>query len=188
MSSPEIQLSAQEWNLLKISILFLVSLYPVSIVFLVIRYKRIIKGLKKAFETNQIIVQKRIAILEKIGPKLHDLLSFYCYRGNWKEITPIGIMELKKELDKELSSNSPLFSDNLSEKFNSFIQLCFVSSTGWEHTEKIKSLYELRQENNIEWNDEWINLFDTKNVVDAITMEDRYNELLESFKKDIILV
>ena len=34
------------------------------------------------------------------------------------------------------------------------MRLCFVSFSGWEHDEKIKSLYELRQENNIEWNDD----------------------------------
>jgi hypothetical protein len=65
------------------------------------------------------------------------------------------------------------------------MRLCFVSFSGWEHKEKIKSLYEIRQEHNVEWNDDWIQFFDTNNVVEAILMKERYNELIEYFRRDL---
>ena len=185
MSSPELVLSVQEWNPIKITLLIIATLLPAILTFLVFRYRREIKDLKRAHEKNQYLVQKRVEALERIGPKLHDLLSFYCYRGAWKEISPRDVLELKKELDKDIGPITPLFSDHLIEKLNSFFQLCFVSSTGWEHKEKIKSLYELRQEYNVGWKDEWIPLFDTKNVVDAITLKQSYDELMASFKRDL---
>jgi len=78
-----------------------------------------------------------------------------------------------------------LYSKDIGEKYDDFMRLCFVSFSGWEHEEKIKSLYELRQENNVEWNDDWIPFFDTNNVVEAVKVKERYDELIASFKKDL---
>lgn len=61
-----------------------------------------------------------------------------------------NIIRLKKELDKDINIYTPLFSNDLSGKYLDFIHLCFVSFSGWEHKEKIKSLYEIRQEQNLE--------------------------------------
>ena len=187
MSSPEIQLTEQIWDSLKIAIIILAALGPVIIAFLIIRYKRIIKGLKQEQPTDQGIIEKRIEVYDRMGPKLNDLVCFYCYSGNWKEITPMDVLRKKMELDKDINTYSPIFSDELGKKYCDFIQLCFVSFSGWDHKEKIKSLYEIRQEHYEEWNDEWIPMFDTNNVVEATIMRERYDELIEYFKKEINL-
>ena len=187
MRSPEIQLTEQIWDSLKIPIMIMATLAPIVIAFLAIRFNRTIKRLKKKHQTNQRRIEKRIEIYDRIGPKLNDLFCFYCYNGNWKEITPIDIIRLKKELDKDMNVYSPLFSNNISEKYDDFMRLCFVSFSGWEHKEKIKSLYEIRQEHNVEWNDDWIQFFDTNNVIEGIKMKESYNELIEYFKKDLSL-
>jgi len=158
---------------------------PVIIAFLIFRYKRIIKGLEKKHKTDQKIIEKRIEIYDRIGPQLNDIFCFYCYNGNWKEITPLDMVSLKKELDKDIAVSTPLFSNDVNEKYIDFMRLCFVSFSGWEHEEKIKSLYELRQENNLEWNDDWIPFFDTNNVVEAVKVKEKYDELIASFKKDL---
>ena len=182
MNSPEIQLSEQIWSSLKIPIMIIAALAPIIIVFLVIRYNRIIKGLNKKHQTNQKIVEKRIEIYDRIGPKLNDILSFFCYSGNWKDLTPMDMMRLKKELDQDINTYAPLFSDDLSKKYSDLIHMCFVSHSGWEHEEKIKSLYEIRQEHYVEWNDDWIPYFDTNNVVEAIKLREAHNELKDYFQ------
>ena len=48
-------------------------------------------------------------------------------------------------------------------------------------------LYEIRQEHYVDWNDDWIQFFDTKNVIDAIKMKESYNELIDYFKMDLSL-
>ncbi len=97
----------------------------------------------------------------------------------------MDIVRIKKEMDKDMNTHAPFFSDELSKKYTGFVQICFVAHRGWEHEEKIKSHYELRQDNIPEWNDDWIPYFDTNNVVDAIRMKERYDELLDSFNKDL---
>lgn len=170
---------------LKIAFFIVAALAPVIIVLLVIRYNRIIKQVKNNQQANQKLIEKRIEFYDRIGPKLNDLLCFYSYTGNWKELTPFDILRLKKELDKEIHVHAPLFSDDLGEKYLDFMRVCFVSYSGWEHKEQIKSLYEIRKEHMAAWIDEWIPFFDTKNVVEAIRLKERYDELMACFKRDL---
>ena len=185
MNSPDLQLSHQIWDSLQLPIMILAALGPVIIVILAIRFNRALKALKNKHQKEQEIFNKRMEVYERIVPKLHDIFSFFCYNGNWKEITPVYIMSVKKELDREISSFAPIFSNELGEKYSRFVQLCFVAHTGWEHEEKIKSHYDLRQEHIPEWREDWIYYFDPNNVVDAIRLKERYDELIESFKKDL---
>ncbi len=185
MSSPEIQLTGQIWDSLKIPVMIIAALAPIIIAILIIRYKKVIKGVKQEHQTNQKILDKRVEVYDRIGPKLNDLINYYCYSGNWKEMTPPDLMRLKKELDKDIHTYTPLFSDELSKKYSNFMLLCFVSFSGWDHEEKIKSLYELRQKDNEEWKDDWIQFFDTNNVVEAIKLRETHNELIAYFKEEL---
>ena len=187
MNSPEIQLSEQIWTSLKIPIMIIAALAPLVIIFLVIRYNKIIKALKEKHQTNQKTIEKRIEIYDRIGPKLNDVLSFFCYSGNWKELTPMDMMNVKRELDQEINTYAPVFSEDLRKKYMGFILLCYVSHSGWEHKEKIKSLYDLRQEHSLEWKEDWIPYFDRNNVVEAIKIREAHNELQNFFQKELTL-
>ncbi len=185
MTTLEIQLTDSMRETLEIGILAIAVLAIIALIYLSVRYRRIIKTLKKTYAEDQKIFEKRMEIYDRMGPKLNDLFCFYCYNGNWKEITPVDTLRLKKELDKDMQVHAPLFSEETSQKYQSFVQLCFVAHSGWEHEEKIKSLYDLRKDNMDTWTDEWIPYFDTNNVVDAIRMKERYDALVESFGRDL---
>ena len=161
------QLTEQVWDNLKTAVIIIAVLGPVIIIFLTIRINRMKKHLISQYQSNQKLIEKRIEIFDQIGPKLNDMFSFFSYTGNWKELTPVDILRLKRELDMEINIKTALFSDELITKYTSFMTLCFVSHSGWEDEERIKSLYELRQLNNLEWSREWIPLFDTNNVIEA---------------------
>ena len=185
MNPPEAQLGEQIWNSLKIVIILMAAIAPLIVVFQAIRFKRIKKRLIGQHQANQKLVEKRIEVYERMGPKLNDILCFFSYTGNWKELSPVHIMRIKRELDKEIHTTTPLFSDALGPKYNSFMQLCFVAHAGWEHKEKIKSLYELRQENNAAWNAEWIPYFDTNNVLEGIRIKASYDDLMAGFRLEL---
>jgi hypothetical protein len=172
---------------LQMAIIIVALAAIVVIVIQAIRFGRVKKQLLAQYQANQKLVEKRIEVYERMGPKLNDIVSFFCYTGNWKELAPPDIMELKRELDKDIQIHTTLFSDELSAIYNAFMQLCFVTHTGWEHNEKIKSLYELRQENTPGWLDVWIPYFDTNNVVEGVLVKERYDDLLAFFKKDLHL-
>jgi len=186
MSLADIQASDPIWRSMEIVAMFLALLTPVIMVYLAVRFSRSLKRMTEKQWSNQKIVEKRLEIYDKMVPKLNDLYCFYCYIGNWNEISPMGVLRIKKELDKDMNIYTSLFSEDLSKKYAGFKQLCFVSMSGWEQDEKIKSYYELRQQNNADWKDGWIQYFDTNNVVEAIKIKERYDELIEAFKEDLI--
>lgn len=181
------QLTDQIWDNLKIAVIIIAALGPVIIVFLAIRFNWMKKRLIKQLQSNQRLFEKRIEIYEMIGPKLNDMYSFFSYTGNWKELTPVDILRLKREVDKEINIKTALFSDELITKYSSLMTLCFVSHSGWDHEEKIKSLFELRQLHSMGWSEEWIPLFDTNNVIEATTLKERYDKLMTCFKKEMSL-
>jgi hypothetical protein len=185
MNPPEPQIGEQIWNSLKIAIQIIAALGPLLLIFQAIRFKRIKKRLIGQHQANVKLVEKRIEVYERMGPKLNDILCFFSYTGNWNQLSPVDIMRIKRELDKEINTTTPLFSDALANRYNSFMQLCFVAHSGWEHTEKIKSLYELRQENNVAWKAEWIPFFDPNNVLEGIKIKASYDELMACFRKEL---
>ena len=160
---------------------------PLIVGILAFRFGRSLKRLSKQQWSNEKIVEKRLEIYDKMLPKINDLYCFFCYIGNWNELSPLAVLRTKKELDKDMSVYASLFSEALEQKYAAFKQLCFVSMSGWEQDEKIKSYYELRQQNNADWKDGWIQYFDTNNVVEALKIKERYEELVESFKEDLIV-
>jgi hypothetical protein len=186
MSLSVSELTKEIWDNYQIAVIIIAALGPVIIIFLAIRFNRMKKRLIKQLQSDQRLIEKRIETYDVIGPKLNDMLSFFSYTGNWKELTPVDILRLKREVDRDINIKTALFSDELTTKYSSFMTLCFVSHSGWEDEEKIKSLYELRQLNSLEWSKEWIPLFDTNNVVEAITLKERYDELMVCFKKEMI--
>ncbi|MEN8203158.1 MAG: hypothetical protein ABFS28_11225 [Bacteroidota bacterium] len=188
MSLPDIQQTEQFWIGLEIARLIISLLAIIVIIYLVSRTTRIVVELNKKQKTNSRIIKKRIDIYDRVVTRIYDLFCFYCYVGNWTEITPLDIQRLKRELDKDMNVYATLISGELIKEYNDFMQLCFISSTGWEHDVKIKALYEMRQEHNKEWKDDWIRQFDQKNVTDAVKMKERYNELIISFKKELLQV
>jgi len=140
MNSPDPQLTQSIWDSLKIVVIILAVLGPVIIAILAIRFRRIRKRLISQHQINQGLTRKRMETYDRIGPKLNDLLCFFTYTGNWKELTPEQVMSLKRELDKDIKTSIPLYSEDLLKKYDAFMQVCFVSFSGWEHQEKIKSL------------------------------------------------
>jgi len=187
MSIADLQVPEPLWRSLAWAAMFLAILTLILVAYLAIRFSRSLKRLSKKHWSNQKIVEKRIEIYDKMVPKLNDLYCFFCYIGNWNELSPLVILRVKKELDKDMNVYASLFSENLANKYAAFKQLCFVSMSGWEQDEKIKSYYELRQQNNVDWQDGWIQYFDTNNVVEAIKIKERYEELIDSFKEDLIV-
>ena len=185
MISLEILMSEQIWNTLKLPVTMVAIIAPLVIVVLIVRYNRIIKRLKEAQQTNQKIIEKRTEVFGRVGPQLHEILSFFLYTGNWKKLAPIDMLDLKSKLDKDITINAPLFSDDLLATYQDFMQLCFISYSGWEQEEKIKSQYILRQEKSVGWDSEWIDYFDTNNVVEGIKLKESYDKLMECFQKEL---
>jgi hypothetical protein len=173
------------WNSLEIVKLAIAVLTPIIIAFIAFRFNKILKRVEKQQWTNQKIIEKRIEIFDLIVPKLNDLFCYFCYIGNWKEISPLEIIEIKRKLDKEINIYSPLFSEGLAQKYNDLIEFCFETFTSWGEDAKIKSLYENRKLYGKRWEDNWKNYFNKMDVKDVTLIKEKYYDLMNFLKNDL---
>ena len=173
------------WNSLEVVKLIVAILTPIIIAIIAFRFNRILKRIEKQQWTNQKIIEKRLEIFDLIVPELNDLFCFYCYIGNWKELTPVNIIDKKRQLDKTVNIYSSLFSNGLTKKYDDFIGLCFETFTGWGQDAKIKSLYENRKSYGRSWEDGWEKLFNKNDETDVKLIREKYYDLLDFLKSDL---
>jgi hypothetical protein len=184
------------WNSLEIVKIAVSFLTPLLIAVLAYWFNQRIKKWEKVQWTNQKIVEKRIELYDEMVPKLNDLFCFYCFIGNWKDITPEKVIALKRELDKKMYVYAPLFSKELLEKYNEFIEECFETFSGWGRDASIKSLFKRRKEFCKTWDDKWDTIFsqnyitsrktdDNKVENDLRQIKSKYLSLLVEFKNSL---
>lgn len=148
---------------------------PILVSLVAYRFNKILKNNEKAQWTNQKIIEKRIVIYDQVVPKLNDMFCFYCYIGNWKELTPLEIVKLKRELDKTINIYSPLFSMQLKAKYDAFIKVYFKTFTGWGKDATINSLFIRRKQCVKNWDDTWNDCFSSE-YIDSRRNNDRLVE------------
>jgi hypothetical protein len=175
------------WNSLEIAKLLISIITPIIVTYIAFKFSKIASNLSNKNWTNQKIIEKRIEIYDLIVPKLNDLLCFYCYIGNWKEITPEKVIDIKRELDKKINIYSPLFSVELITSYQKFINLCFETFTGWGNDAKIKSKYGWRKDSlGKNWNKNWDNRFsEEKQVCEPKIIRESYFEIMEVLKNNM---
>lgn len=101
--------------------------------------ERFIKRVESSHWLNQKIIERRLEIYDKVMPKLNDLLCYYTRVGNWKELTPVSIIQLKRELDKIMYVDKALFSEQLFKNYLELIELCFETFTGKGNDAKLRT-------------------------------------------------
>lgn len=186
MNVTEIQQTIQLQAVVEIIEMAVMVFILIFLVYLILRLSALFRRQDNERGTNQKILEKRIAVFDRMATKIYDILCFYLYTGNWVEITPVDVIKLKRELEKETNIYAPLFSDELIVMIQEFNRLCFITPSGWEQDVKIKSQYEQREEHNLEWEDNWYRYFDTNNVVEATKMKEKYDDLMESFTRYLV--
>lgn len=184
--------SEPAWNSLEITKLVVGALTPLVIVLVGVWVNRIAKRIEAAQWANQKLTEKRIAIFDELAPLINDLYCYYMCVGNWKELTPPGVIDTKRKLDKKIYVYSSLFSSEFINNYNEFIQLCFQTYAGAGHDAKLKtSIHHLmggnRQESSpIPWKSEWDTLFSQQEDCPPPTqIRSAYSNLMSSFAKEL---
>jgi hypothetical protein len=104
---------SEPWNSLEIAKLAVSVLTPLIVLCIGIWVNRLIQRMQSLKWANQKIIEKRIAVYDELVPLLNDIYCYYEFVGNWKELTPIQILELKRKLDKKVYIYAPCFLSNL---------------------------------------------------------------------------
>ena len=187
MNLNEIQQTVQMQAIIGIIEMVVMVFILIFLIYLILRLSNLFRKQDNERTISEKILETRIIIYDRIAARLYDITCFFLYTGNWVEISPVDILRLKREIDRDTNIYSPFFTEELGNKMREFQQGCFISATGWEHDVKIKSLYDLREKHNRDWEEEWIHYFDTNNVVEAVKLKEKYEDLINTFKNYLML-
>ena len=148
------------WNSLEIVKLVVSSLTPIVVLVFGIWINRLAKKVEQVQWTNRTIVEWRIKVYDEVAALLNDLLCYYTFVGNWKELSPSDVVETKRALDKKVHTCAPLFSSRFLDLYFDFARACFETYTGWGRDARLRTpVLRHRQAAGEEWLPEWDALF-----------------------------
>ncbi|MBC7919739.1 MAG: hypothetical protein H7Z75_01475 [Ferruginibacter sp.] len=180
------------WTSLEITKLVIGGLTPLILLFLGIWVNRIIKRIEAAQWANQKLIEKRIAIYDELAPLVNDLYCYYLCVGNYKELTPAQIVDIKRKLDKKVYIYAALFSSEFIDSYNEFIHLCFQTYVGAGHNAKLRTAIkhptggDRTKVSSFPWQEEWNHIFSNGEDCCPLTQTRiSYENLMSRFSNEL---
>lgn len=174
------------WNSLEVAKLIVSIVTPIIILLFGIWINKRLKKFEQLQWSNQKLIEKRLQIYEQLIPKLNDILCYFTFIGCWKELEPNKVVTMKRKVDKIIYVNSPLFEKGFLEKYNSFIELCYYTYSGWGKDAKLRTTFQRRKEANSDWQNAWDNCFTgEREITDPEEIKKAYLEFVQFFSEEI---
>jgi hypothetical protein len=144
------------WNSLEWAKLLMSTLTPIAVLVIGIMISSNMK------ETER-LGGLRVDIYRQIGGDIQDIYCYLAFVGNWKEQTPLNVIEHKRSLDRTMYTYQPLFSTRLFEAYQKFIGEAFATWQGAGQDARIRSAVATvrgdRAVHIAEWKPEWAQRF-----------------------------
>ncbi len=174
------------WNSLEVVKIIVGILSPITVVIIGFWINSHLKNIDHSLWMNQKVIERRLMIFDEMAPSLNDLLCYFTYIGLWKDRTPNQIVHLKRKLDQIAYVNYPLFSTGFLERYNSLIDLCFETYTGWGSDAKLRTKYSRRKKAfSTEWRESWESHFSSKKTPETKKVEEEYLKLMSFFSNEL---
>ena len=181
-------LLATVWTSLEIVKLVVSVLTPIAVVILGIFVARATARIEQAQWASQKVVEHRLRIFDVVAPKLNRLLCFYTFVGRWKEITPVDVLSLKRELDEDLYVNRLLFAPYFFEMYLDFMGLLFRTYAAADRDALIRGFVasEFGDRRSLEWwQPAYSDLFAGEQIASLGDVRSAYDRLGEAWRVEL---
>lgn len=175
---------ATEWNSSEIAKLATSCATPIVVGCLGVYIHRITKRFEQFQWRNQKLIEKRLAIYDELAPQLNDILCYFTYVGRWKDCSPPSIIEMKRNVDRNIYLAQPLFSQDFFNACMDFISCCYQTYTGWGNDAKLRSTFERRRSAHPRWNPAWETCF-SDNPSEPQDVRRAYQHVISVFAVEI---
>lgn len=177
---------APVWTSLEVTKLFISGLTPIILLVFALYLNKLLKKFEHRQWRNQKLIEKRLNVYDDIAPLLNDLLCYFTYVGNWKELSPPQIVNLKRTIDKKIYLAAPLFRSEFFVAYMTFSTLCYQSFSGWGQDAKLRTRYQRRKEFfGANWDYNWNELFSTDDCSIPEQIKEAYSLIISIFSEDI---
>lgn len=181
------------WNSLEIVKLVASLITPVLILVFGIWVTQIVERFKASIWANQKVVEKRIEIYDELAPLLNDIYCYFYFIGNWKELSPRAVIDIKRKLDKKVFVYSPLFSPNFLPVYQAFIALCFEHYVGAGLDARLRTSVDRYDDRRSSfpgvWDKSWDSMFSAPaEQSDQDDVRKAYERLMTAFSSELGIV
>lgn len=148
--------------------------------------------------TNQKVIEKRIAVFGELAPLLNDVYCFFMFVGGWKALKPPDVVAKKRQMDRIVHVNRPLFSNTFFDTYQAFIDACYLPYIAFGQDAQLRTSVVKHQEPygdswQIEWNDcfvceskpAWHIFAGESDVTDQVEVESAYQSLMSTFSVEL---
>jgi hypothetical protein len=115
-------LSQNNWNTLEIAKLIVSIFTPIGVGWFI---NRKLKKVDLEQWSNQKIIEKKLSLYDKLAPDLNKLYCFYMWRGDWNEISPKDVIDIKRQLDRSVHIYRHLLGKSFFIEYQAFYNLLF---------------------------------------------------------------
>jgi hypothetical protein len=175
------------WNSLEVAKLLVSALTPLAVLTFGFWINRRLKRVEHLQWASQKVIEKRLVVFDQVAPLLNDLLCYFTYVGAWKDAVPLEMVKLKRQLDRIIHVNAPLFPPHVLTRYNEFIGSCFSTFTGWGKDAKLRTLNRRRREAAGDaWKPEWEQCFAPEaECVEPAEIQAKYRALIASLAGEL---
>lgn len=149
-----------------------------------------LRSIDDALWQQRPIIDKRLAIYDRIAP---DMNRMYCFRrlvGYWKDIPPPDMIATKRRLDREVNIYRHLLSEEFYQRHFELMQLLFHTFTGQGEDAKIRAtithdLGDRRAHAAYDWDSAWDAMFDEADLPTDYQVDEAYMQAMNALKRSI---
>ncbi|WP_420589078.1 hypothetical protein [Bacterioplanoides sp.] len=91
---------------------------------------RSLENVKSRLQMDHSIIEKRADIYSEVQDEINNIYSYILRVGNWKELTPVRVLESKRIVDKKIHTTKPYWSQSTIATYETFMDVCFKTYRG----------------------------------------------------------
>ena len=174
---------------MEIAKLIVAGLTPLSVAVIGIFLTRSTRRFERSNWLNQKLVEKRIELLSDALPKLNDLFCYFSWVGSWAALSPVDVLQRKRDLDRLFHANRAFFTPVAFEAYGIFIDLLFVTYSEPGKSARLRTALASHNGDRSEaypkdWEEAWTEMFVNPSRP-PLVVEKAYRDLVAKFGAEV---
>lgn len=173
------------WNSLEIAKLVVGICTPLLLLGLGVVINRAAKRIEHAQWTNQKVIERRLAVYDKMAPLLNDIFCFFRFRGDFRSFEPKDIVDKKREVDRDFHINKPLFGERFHRDYRVFMKVYFKEFDRAGEDAKLRTTPEAQEYERGSWDPGWTASLAPQEASTQGDLQAAYDRLMATFAAEL---
>jgi hypothetical protein len=174
-----------DWNSLEIAKLAVAALTPIFLFVLGYMVTRAAGRVEEAQWFSRKLVERRLELYDQMAPTLNDLFCFFTLVGHFEGVTPPQALDRKRKVDRIFHANAPLFSTEFRDRYQDFVNVCFLPFTGSGRPAQLRASLAAQKRERATWDDSWDAMFAQGEESPPSQIAAAYDDMMDELATDV---